>query len=134
HHNFGDRELGAGATALMRAAKGRDVESMRLLLESGADPSSALNDGANVLFFLAAASTSSDEQASAVQEALRLVLDAGADVAAAGRNGETALHRAARRGNAVAVALLVEHGAPVAARDGDGRSPLDVVSADETEQ
>jgi ankyrin repeat protein len=42
HHGMGDFALGNGATALMRAAKGNDLESMRLLLEAGADPHLAM--------------------------------------------------------------------------------------------
>jgi ankyrin repeat protein len=49
HHGFGDFALGDGATALMRAAKGGDVELMRLLIESGADPSVAMANGQTVV-------------------------------------------------------------------------------------
>lgn len=49
HHDFPDFELGVGATALMRAAKSGDLESMRLLLEAGADPTLAMESGLTVL-------------------------------------------------------------------------------------
>lgn len=49
HHGFGDFALGEGATALMRAAKGGDIELMRMLLEAGADPSLAMTNGQTVL-------------------------------------------------------------------------------------
>ncbi len=49
HHGFGDFALGDGATALMRAAKGGDLEVMRLLLDAGADPGIAMANGATVL-------------------------------------------------------------------------------------
>jgi ankyrin repeat protein len=45
HHGTGDFALGNGATALMRAAKGNDLELMRLLLEAGADPTAAMANG-----------------------------------------------------------------------------------------
>jgi ankyrin repeat protein len=45
HHGTGDFALGNGATALMRAAKGNDLELMRLLLEAGADPTLAMVNG-----------------------------------------------------------------------------------------
>jgi ankyrin repeat protein len=45
HHGTGDFSLGAGATALMRAAKGSDLDLMRLLLEEGADPTIAMANG-----------------------------------------------------------------------------------------
>jgi ankyrin repeat protein len=49
HHGFGDFSLGDGATALMRAAKGNDLELMRLLLEAGADPGLAMANGQTVV-------------------------------------------------------------------------------------
>jgi ankyrin repeat protein len=48
HHGTGDFALGKGATALMRAAKGNDLKSMRLLLEAGADPALAMANGQTV--------------------------------------------------------------------------------------
>jgi ankyrin repeat protein len=45
HHGTGDFALGNGATALMRAAKGGDLDSMRLLLEAGADQTLAMANG-----------------------------------------------------------------------------------------
>ena len=45
HHGFGDFALGQGATALMRAAKGGDLEVMRLLLDAGADGTIAMANG-----------------------------------------------------------------------------------------
>lgn len=45
HHGTGDFALGSGATALMRAAKGGDLETMRLLLEAGADQTLAMANG-----------------------------------------------------------------------------------------
>lgn len=45
HHGFGDFALGEGTTALMRAAKGGDLEVMRLLLDAGADASIAMANG-----------------------------------------------------------------------------------------
>ncbi len=129
HHNFGDRELGAGATALMRAAKSADIASLRILLEAGADPAVAAADGANVPYFLAAANLRDDATASGAADVLRLALERGADpAAAAGRAAETALHRAARRGHAAMVAILVEHGAPLDARDRAGLTPFDIVA------
>ena len=45
HHGTGDFSLGNGATALMRAAKGGDLEIMRMLLEAGADQTLAMANG-----------------------------------------------------------------------------------------
>ena len=48
HHGTGDFSLGNGATALMRAAKGGDLELMRMLLEAGADQTIAMANGQTV--------------------------------------------------------------------------------------
>jgi len=48
HHGTGDFSLGNGATALMRAAKGGNLELMRLLLEAGADQTLAMANGQTV--------------------------------------------------------------------------------------
>src|SRR5437867_7997375 len=45
HNNLiGDTSLGEGATALMRAVKTNDLAVMRVLLDSGADPTLTLKD------------------------------------------------------------------------------------------
>jgi ankyrin repeat protein len=49
HHGMGDFALGNGATALMRAAKGGDIELMRMLIEAGADPAVAMANGQTVV-------------------------------------------------------------------------------------
>jgi ankyrin repeat protein len=49
HHGFGDRSLGEGATALMRAARSGDLKSIRILLEAGADPHLAMANGLTAL-------------------------------------------------------------------------------------
>jgi ankyrin repeat protein len=135
HHDFADRSLGEGATALMRAAKGVDMESMRLLLAAGADAKLVMANGANVIFALAGARAGAGDAASDApakpspeSEALELLLGAGADINAAGPNGATPLHSAAAGGNAAMVTALAAHGARLDARDTAGRTPLDVVS------
>jgi ankyrin repeat protein len=53
HHGMGDFALGEGATALMRAAKGGNLDLMRLLLDNGADPTLAMANGSTVFNLLA---------------------------------------------------------------------------------
>jgi ankyrin repeat protein len=55
-----------------------------------------------------------------------VLLAAGADVNAPGGGGYTALHLAASRGNADAVARLLARGADATLRAGDGRTAADV--------
>jgi ankyrin repeat protein len=150
HHGFSDRGLGAGATALMRAAKGYDVESMRVLLDAGADPKLTQADGSNVLLTFAsgpAPRPNDTKTPDAMRQTLGMILGAGIDINAkitagsadvacraalcgpAGpRQGETALHRAARQGNSAMITLLAENGAQVDARDAAGNTALDIVS------
>jgi hypothetical protein len=64
HHGFPDRTLGAGATLFMRAAKGHDIESIRVLLEARASANAQQQDGSSVLHVMATARpTRNDEEA-----------------------------------------------------------------------
>jgi ankyrin repeat protein len=151
YHGFPDRSLGAGATALMRAAKGYDVDSMRILLDAGADPKLTQADGSSVLSTFAGGAPQRGEKDTKTLDAMRatlqLILDAGIDInsqikvgateercrgalcgPAGAKQGETALHKAARQGNVAMVTLLVEHGADPDIRDAAGKSPLDIVT------
>jgi ankyrin repeat protein len=138
YHNIGDAQLGAGATPLMRAARSRDVEAMRLLLDSGADVKPQAANGATALMFAAtpprgtavgaasAALSTSAPSDEAVLDAVRLCLDRGADINAVNANGQTALHLAAPAGQADAVVkLLLSRGANPEIRDKQGRTALD---------
>eukprot|EP00752_Nemacystus_decipiens_P002960 g2750.t1 len=62
-------------------------------------------------------------------EVVEAILAHGADVDASDRSGRTAAHRACFFDQHVALAVLVERGASVAAEDGAGRTPLDVATA-----
>jgi ankyrin repeat protein len=130
HHNFPDRSLSSGATALMRAARGHDLESMRMLLAAGADVKLTQADGSNVLFSAMAppARNSGDVGLATAKDVVTLLLEAGADIHATGANGESLLHRAARQGNPTAINVLLEQGLPLDIRDKDGKTPLDIVS------
>lgn len=64
------------------------------------------------------------------QEELSRLLAAGISVDAADSDGETALMKAADKGNAMAVKLLVAAGANVNAKDEDGETAL-MMAADE---
>ena len=123
-----------GATPLMRAARTNDVESMRALLDGGADPSMTLPDGTTVLMIAAGQGLGGPRgdgprirvptEAGAVA-AVKLLLDRGVPVNAASNNGNTALHAAVGRGEGV-VRLLVERGADLTAKNKQGLNPLDI--------
>lgn len=130
HHGFPDRSLGAGATPLMRAAKGHDVDAVEVLLEAGASAKARQDDGSGVLHVLATGRAARNDDAAAAERAtLDLLLEAGAELDAAADDGQSALHRAARGGNVKLVTLLFERGARLDAVDKEGRTPFDLVTA-----
>jgi ankyrin repeat protein len=128
--------FGRGTTPLMRAARTNDVDSLRNLLEGGADPNATLPDGTTVLMLAAGQGLGAPRgdgprirvptEEGAV-EACRLLLDHGAKVNAASNQGATALHAAVNRGDAV-VKLLADRGADLGAKNRQGLTALDVAS------
>ena len=117
-----------GATPFLLAAKGVDFEMMHLLAEKGADP--LLTNEFNTTPLLAAAGVEMSEPGEDsgtnedAIEAVKIALDVGCDVNAVNRNGDTALHGAARRGANPVVQLLIDRGAKLDARNKQGWSPL----------
>jgi ankyrin repeat protein len=132
-HTPGDRNLGEGATPLMRAARNGDAPAMRVLLEHGADPSMQQKNHISALMLAAGLGrglgTFADEYASEAQqvEAVKVLLGQHVDVNAANDAGQTALHFAALSMDSV-VELLVMNGAKLDIRDRQGRTPLDMAS------
>ncbi len=125
----GDTTLGEGTTPLMRAARGGDAESMRLLLAKGADPKKTTKEGNTALMFAAGVgyrdknTTGTEAQA---LEALQVAMTLGMDVNQGNLRGETALHGAAGRGADTIVEYLAAHGAKLDVRTRTGSTPLDV--------
>ena len=125
----GDTTLGAGTTALMRAARAGDATVMKLLLEKGADPRLTTKEGNTALMFAAGVgyrdknTTGSESDA---LEALKVSIAAGLDLKQANNRGETALHGAANRGADTIVRFLVERGADLNAKTKQGHTPLDI--------
>lgn len=132
-HTPGDRNLGDGATALMRAARNGDSPAMRLLLGHSADPGIAQKNHVTALMLAAGLGrglgTFADEYASEREQydAVKLLLDKHVDVNTANDGGQTALHFAALSMDSV-VELLVMNGANIQAKDRQGRTPLDMAS------
>jgi len=135
HHDAGTTlGFGQGATPLMRAARTNDVAAMRLLLDHGADPFLTLPDRTNTLM-IAAGLGAGGLRGEGVRivvptpegavEACRLLLDRGMDVDAFNNAGNTALHGAVARGDAV-VKFLAERGATLTFRNKAGFTPLDL--------
>jgi uncharacterized protein len=117
-----------GETPFVRAALSGDIEVMRLLLASGADPNIATVQGSTALMAAAGINwipgqTFTRSEADYV-EAVKLCLERGAPVNAANSLGLTAMHGAANRGWTSIMQILADHGAVLDAKDKEGRTPM----------
>lgn len=127
--DYGDVALDEGSTPFMRAARSGDVETMRVLLQAGADPKLKTKDGNDALLFAAGVgyrdkqTQGTDEQA---LQAVTICMDQGLDLSESNARGETVLHGAANRGSDLLVKFLVDHGARLDAKSKAGFTPLDV--------
>ena len=135
HHDAGSTlNFGEGTTPLIRAARTNDVAVMKALLDGGADPFLTLPDRTTALMIAAGQGYGGirgegirivvPTPESAV-EALTLLLDRGMDVDAFNNTGNTALHAAVGRGDAV-VKFLASRGASLNLKNKAGFTPLDI--------
>jgi ankyrin repeat protein len=127
----GDGALTIGATALHRAARGGDVESMLLLLQGGADPELPQVQGITPLQLAAGVGHGGADtrgrfysEAQAI-DTLNALIEGGANVNTQDQQGRTALHGAVRKGWTEVIQLLVDHGADIDLGDNNGLTPLD---------
>ncbi|KAH0556010.1 hypothetical protein GP486_006045, partial [Trichoglossum hirsutum] len=102
-------------TPLYLVSKVGLVESVKLLLEKGAEANAEDNSGTTALHMAAF---------NGHEEIVKLLIEKGADVNAKNSSGWTPLHRAAFNGDEDIVKLLFEKGADVNAKDGNGWTPL----------
>jgi ankyrin repeat protein len=117
-----------GQTPFVRAALSGDLEVMRLLLASGADPNIATTQGTTALMAAAGINwipgqTYGHSEAEYV-DAVKLCLERGAPVNAANSLGLTAIHGAANRGWPSIIQILADHGAKLDVKDNAGRTPM----------
>lgn len=117
-----------GQTTFLRAALAGDVAVMRLLLEHGADPSLATDNGTTPLMAAAGVNwtvaQTYDEGPGALLEAVKLAHSLGNDVNARNDMGLSAIHGAANRGSTEIVRYLAQNGAKLDGADHEGRTPL----------
>jgi ankyrin repeat protein len=135
HHDAGSTmNFGEGTTPLIRAARTNDVAVMKLLLDGGANPFLTLPDRTTALMIAAGAGYGGVRgdgirivvpTPEGAIEALKLLLDRGLDVDAFNNTGNTALHSAVNRGDAV-VKFLASRGATLTLKNKAGFTPLDL--------
>ena len=120
----------SGATPFLLAAKATDLEMMRLLLDLGADPLLANEDGTTALLVAAGvgiwSSSESPGSAEEALEAVKLLAELGDSVTTVDDNGDAALHGAVMRGSPELVLYLLEHGAALNPVNARGWTPLTI--------
>jgi ankyrin repeat protein len=115
-----------GATPFLLAAATADIEIMRLLLASGADPSLTTKSNATALMAAVGMNRTLGESAVTEDQALeaaRLLLELGADAKAVAANGENALFGPSYRGWNRLLQLMIDNGANVNAVSKAGITP-----------
>ena len=119
-----------GATPFLLAAKAVDLDMMRLLLDLGADPLTANEDGTTALLVAAGvgiwSSSESPGSAEEALEAVKLMAALGDSVTTVDANGDAALHGAVMRGSRELVLYLLEHGAALNPVNERGWTPLTI--------
>ena len=119
-------------TPLHYAASKGHAEIVRVLLAAGADPAAADGTGARPLHRAAGGAGSLDVLRSLLAAAAAAAAAAGAKPAIDARDrwGRTALMAAAAAGRRGAALLLVARGASLEVTDGEGRTALEVATAE----
>lgn len=131
----GNITVPAGATPLYRATRATDLQTVRALVDRGANVSQAARDGSTPLMIASgfgARAVSDDDEFTDLGpradplDAVKLFVEKGADVNAANNLGNTALHYAALQGNERIVEFLVSKGAKLDVKNKQGRTPAEV--------
>jgi uncharacterized protein len=118
-----------GATPYLLAAMAGDVDVMRVLTESGANPRLAANDGTTALMVAAGLGRYlAESRVTAVRAlaAAKLALELGADINAVNESGNTALHGAAQTKADTIIKFLAANGADLSLRNKRGQTPLTI--------
>jgi len=126
-----------GATPFMLAAIAADIPLMRLLKESGADPTIYAKDGTTALVAaVQAACTIPSQRGIKTNEAevnlsliaVKEIVDMGIDINAVNNSGESAMHMAAFSGAEPVVKYLAERGVQVDLKNKTGETPWSMAS------
>jgi ankyrin repeat protein len=117
-----------GATPLLRAAQSGDLTLLKLLLEKGADPLLATEDGTTPLMVAAGIGwvegVTYEWSPEQTLDTVRLLLTLGVPANAQNLDGQTALMGAAHKGRNDVVQWLVDNGADLALHDIGSRDTL----------
>lgn len=124
----------AGATPLFLAASRGNVETVRALLDGGADPFMKTDKGTAPLIVATWGGSPyardwTEDEKNNLLEVTKLLVERGADVNATGEHGWTPLHGAAYKGVDAVVQYLVDHGARLDVFDEYGQTPLSIANA-----
>ena len=120
-----------GATPLALAAEVNNLEAIKVLVASGADPTIPTAQGTTPLILAAGGATdeqrprSAEERAIAVHTA-RFLVEHGTDVNAAGQFGWTAIHTASYQGLNDVIEYLTSKGGKLDTFDELGQTPLSI--------
>ena len=113
--NHGSENITVTGVPLLDAIRGKQTETVKLLLEKKVDPNAKAMTGETALRIAV------EKQ---VPEILGLLLKHGANVNEEYGKGRTALFRACAKGDIVSVEILIQHGADVNYQDNNGSTPL----------
>lgn len=124
-----------GVTPFLLAAKGADLEMLKVLAASGADPHLANASGTTPLMAASGVEMFNPNEDSGTNEeaveAVKFILTLDADVNKANSQGEAPLHGAAWRGANEIIRLLVDKGARLDAKSKVGSTPLMIANGEE---
>ncbi len=124
-----DSSMGAGSTPFLRAARSSDLPMMQLLVEHGANPRAATQQGVNGLMLAAGHAWRDGKTVGNPEDSVKAVrwfVEQGIDVNAQTTNQDRAIHGAAQRGNEDVIQTLADLGAEINPIDSKGRTPIDV--------
>lgn len=123
-------KTGTGHTPLMAAASGSE-DLFNLLISKGADPLVKLENGTSAFTMLITGVLMDRVPMTAADKLIELGADVDESSTTGGTKGYTCLMMAARNQRPDLVKYLVENGADVNARAGDGNTPLSLAQKEE---
>ena len=130
----GNINVAPGSTPLYRAVRAIDLESVKVLVEAGANPGQAVGDGSTPLMAAAGlgAPRGGDEEVTEAGDrndpvdVMKVLVEKGADVNAVNDLGMTAAHYAVQRGSEKIIEYLAGRGARFDVKNKQGRTAAEL--------